>query len=98
MESELYNWVVEKRKDGCCISGHTIQKEAIKIYESIHPLIVPPNFISKCELPYVEFKASRGWLYNFIKRKDFILRRVSSHGRDLPSNVISHIKNFFQKV
>jgi hypothetical protein len=30
------------------------------------------------------FTASKGWLANFLKRKNLVLRRITAKGRDLP--------------
>ena len=46
---------------------------------------------------FLVFKASRGWLINFCKRRNFVLRRVSTTGRDLPTNAIDHIYMFYKQ-
>lgn len=36
----------------------------------------------------VEFKTSKGWFKNFCKRRDFVLRKVSSSEREMNSNCL----------
>ncbi|CAF0867105.1 unnamed protein product [Brachionus calyciflorus] len=70
-------------------------REAIQKYNEIHPT----NTLSiLCPLPKVIFRASRGWFYNFCNRRGFVLRRVSTNGRDLPNNVLNHITSFFENI
>jgi hypothetical protein len=66
MENELKNWIIKKRNDGICVSGNTIQNEALQIYNNIHPAREPLNFEKKCPLNRINFKASRGWLLTFV--------------------------------
>ena len=98
MEIELKNWIVNLRSNGSCVSGSIIQKKAIEFYNKEHPSEVIQDLILKCALPRTDFKASRGWLYNFCKRRDLVLRRVSSTGRDLPNNCIASISNFYRMI
>jgi hypothetical protein len=44
-----------------------------------------------------EFKASGGWLRNFLKRKNLVLRRITTTGRDLPTNTLQTVKEFINK-
>lgn len=41
MELQLKEWVVKGRSEGKCLSGDEILKEALKLYNEIHPL--PPS-------------------------------------------------------
>ncbi|CAF1107941.1 unnamed protein product [Brachionus calyciflorus] len=86
MENQLIEWIKEKRETGACISGLTIKQKAIELYNSIYMNINEAS---------VEFKANNGWLLNFCKRKKLVVRRITTSGRDLPSNTITIIKNFF---
>jgi transposase-like protein len=88
MEHDLLKWFVEKRKTGACVSGFVLQQEAVNIYNSQ---------LQTTENELFEFKASNGWLVNFLKRKDLILRRVTSTGREPLKNSITLIKNFFKE-
>ena len=60
MEIQLKDWILNRREAGVCISGATIQKQALTLYNELHPEVVPENFIIKCSLPRSNFKASRG--------------------------------------
>ena len=40
------------------------------------------------------FKASNGWLFNFLRRNRFVLRRITTTGRELPENAIDTILSF----
>jgi hypothetical protein len=44
------------------------------------------------------FKASDGWLLNFLKRNKWVLRRITTSGRDLPDNSIETILNFLVEM
>jgi hypothetical protein len=61
MEHDLLKWFVEKRKTATCVSGFVLQQEAVNIYNSQ---------LQTTENELFEFKASNGWLVNFLKRKD----------------------------
>ena len=42
----------------------------------------------------MKFTASDGWLNHFLKPRRLALRRVTSHGRDLPADVVHTMHNF----
>ena len=44
--------------------------------------------------PDDEFKASRGWLYRFMKRHDLSLRRKTTVSQSVPSDVIPKLVSF----
>jgi hypothetical protein len=44
----------------------------------------------------VEFRASNGWLQNFLNRKRLARRRVTTSGRDLPANAAEIIRGFLE--
>ena len=98
MENKVFDWVKANRRNGCCISGDAIQKEAILAYNIIHPEVITEEFVSQCNRDRVSFSASRGWLSNFCARKNLVLRRVTTSGRDLPVNVHDIIFDFFKDV
>lgn len=83
---------------GICIPGYEIQREALTRYNLIHPLQPFTDFVQKCALRKVTFRASRGWLSNFCLRHDLVLRRISTTGRDLPTNAINRIYEFFNYI
>jgi hypothetical protein len=84
MERELAAWIESKRSEGCCIGGFVIRVKAMEIMQE------------KCERNNIpcNFKASIGWLLNFLRRNKFVLRRITTTGRDLPENSIDTILKF----
>jgi len=88
MEAELYKWIMEKRAINAVISGTLIKLEAQVIFKRVY---------ANTKLEAAEFKASGGWLKNFLRRKNLVLRRITTTGRDLPVNTISIVKEFIDK-
>jgi hypothetical protein len=43
-----------------------------------------------------EFKAHNGWLTNFRKRRNLVLRRIATKGREAPKNATGIIKKLLQ--
>ena len=43
------------------------------------------------------FTASKGWLANFLKRKNLVLRRITAKGRDLPKNFRALSLEYFSR-
>ena len=41
-----------------------------------------------------EFKASRGWISNFMKRHDFVIRRRTTTGQSLPPHLADKVVSF----
>ncbi|RNA06756.1 RNA-binding 45-like [Brachionus plicatilis] len=98
-----------KREAGASIAGFQIKVKAVEIYNEIHPIdfetdnidvSTPPENSSAttCSLPLVDLKASDGWLSNFCQRRGFVLRRVSSCGRELPQHCLSIIFAFYRDL
>lgn len=44
---------------------------------------VSGRMVQVAHSPSLEFRASNGWLFNFLKRKRLVRRRVTTSGRDL---------------
>ncbi|CAF1149533.1 unnamed protein product, partial [Brachionus calyciflorus] len=86
METHLYNWIMENRIKGVCLSGTVIKAKAAEFYHQYYVLTNQSN---------VEFKSSSGWFTNFCKRKNLVLRRITTSGRDLPYNTIEIVRIFF---
>ena len=59
IEEKLYSWIIEKWSADAVISGNSIRKQAILLYEEIKKY--EPNKIS--------FIASNGWMSNFLVQK-----------------------------
>ena len=70
MENALEKWVNNLRDRGACVSSFMIKVEAMRILRA------------EAEKNKTEciFKASNGWFYNFIFRKKFTLRRITTSG------------------
>jgi hypothetical protein len=47
--------------------------------------------------PSIEFCASNGWLFNFLKRHRLVRRKVTTTGRDLPANATDNCRNFLRE-
>ncbi|RNA06934.1 pogo transposable element with KRAB domain [Brachionus plicatilis] len=88
LENHLYTWVKEKRLKGCCLSGTTIKLEAAEIHNTLY---------ANTNESGIEFKASNGWFVNFCRRKNLVLRRVTTNSRDLPKNAFCLIKSLFRE-
>jgi hypothetical protein len=96
MENRLLTWVNEKRTNGICLSGSALQRRAVQIYEQIHPEF-------ELELPLCDkrremFLASVGWRQKFCDRKNLVLRRVTTSGRDFPRDYLDTVFDFFKIV
>lgn len=79
IELQLKNWIIERRQSGACVNTVNLRAKS-KIIAS--------------ELGNSNFKASNGWMDKFLKRKKFVLRRVTSSGRDLPKNSPEILRKF----
>ena len=88
MEQELNSWIENGRAKGACLSGFAIRVKALEIMR---------EQCRRDNKPLV-FKASAGWLFNFLKRNKWVLRRITTSGRDLPDNSIETILNFLVEM
>ncbi|CAF1058245.1 unnamed protein product [Brachionus calyciflorus] len=86
LETHLYNWICEKRLQGACLSVTTVKLKAIEFYNTV---------CAQTNEAKIEFKCSNGWFTNFCHRKNLVIRRITTTGRDLPKNALDIIKNFF---
>ena len=46
----------------------------------------------------VEFRASNGWLQNFLMRRRLVRRRVTTSGRDLPADAVALARGFLESA
>ena len=46
------------------------------------------------KISLTEFMASRSWLFNFMERYNFSIRRQTTTGQSLPHNLENKIRNF----
>jgi hypothetical protein len=89
------------RSEGACVSGDSIRKNGVLIYNRIHPDRLETRTDEQLEIcsdNRVNFQGSRGCFMNFIKRHNFSYRRVSSTGRDLPADTIKLCYTFYNDV
>ena len=88
LENELLGWFKQQRQKGACVSGTCLKVQACVIYDNIYrntTVVSDP------------FSASRGWLENFLKRKNLVLRRITAQGRDLPKNFRALSLEYFSR-
>jgi hypothetical protein len=69
----LWVRILQERALGVCISGFVIRVKAFEIERAICNQMNKPCL----------FKASNGWMGNFLRRNRFVLRRITTTGRDL---------------
>ena len=69
MEDELDMWIQEKRALGCCLSSFVIKVRAMEILKDL----VSQN-------TQIDFRGSDGWFNNFLRRKNYSLRRITTAG------------------
>ena len=86
METKLHEWILEKRRnEKACISGFMIQQKALEFFIEV--------YTGKTQATH-DFKASDGWKSKFLMRKNFVLRRITTTGRDLPTDCFTTIRFF----
>ena len=81
MEDTLFDWIMDTRDSGLCVNQRSIKAKASEL-------------MSRSDN---NFKASSGWLYRFLKRKNLVLRRVTTTGRELPRKAPQTINNFLNE-
>ena len=72
LEEELMEKIARERAEHRHVSTKLIQVWATKMAE---------------EISLTEFKASRGWLFNFIKRYNLSIRRRTTTGQSMPRDL-----------
>lgn len=80
LEEDLYDWIIEMRAAGQCVSGNMVKDRALQMANS------------------VEFRASNGWLQNFLMRRRLVRRRVTTSGRDLPADAVALARGFLESA
>ena len=80
--SELDKYITELRARGVCVSSFMIKVEAMRIL----------RLEAEQRNTELKFRASDGWFSNFIKRKKFSLRRITTSGS---KNLI--LRNYFSR-
>ena len=82
-EEKLYEWFLKQRELNYVISTLSLQTKMFELVKEMHPL------------DSIIFKASRGWMQNFMK---LALRRITTSGREMPKNCAEIIKTFLKDV
>ena len=85
-EAYVYKWFIDQRENSIVMTTHGIQNKMHEIMKVLHP---DDSII---------FKASRGWLQNFMKRYNLSFRRITTTGRDLPKNCVQVVNEFLKEV
>ena len=88
MEEKLNGRIIEKRSIGGCLSGKTIKLRALELYQSTNAESIFRSTLEKSIL-----KASDGWFSNFLFRWNYVLRRITSTGRELPSDTYASFQS-----
>jgi hypothetical protein len=88
MKIKLKDAIIQERALGVCISGFVIRVKALEIERAICNQMNKPCL----------FKASNGCMANFLRRNRFILRRITTTGRDLPENAIDTNNNILKNL
>ena len=84
MEDILDELAKGLRDAGCYVSGFFLKVKALQILRENLNVIA-------------EFTASDGWLRGFLFRKNYSLRRITTTGRDLPTNCLETINNLHKE-
>lgn len=79
MEARLDEWATNLRECGCCIDGFTLQVKALELLRELGQYDG-------------QFQASEGWLFGFLRRKNYSLRKITTSGRYLPTNFLKTIE------
>jgi hypothetical protein len=82
LENDLQRYIEEIRTRGGCVSGVMVRAKARQL---------------AYDQGKFDFSGSSGWFRNFLNRKKYSLRRLTSKGRDLPTNCKEIINTFIEK-
>jgi hypothetical protein len=85
MEENLLIWFDEQRAQNKCITGTAIKAKALQIHAQMYDTQIGVH---------LAFSASDGWLTGWLNRHNKTYRRVTTTGRDLPSNATQIIADF----
>jgi hypothetical protein len=84
MGSKLKEWIIQQRALGVCIIGFVIRVKALELERDI---------CEQTEKPCL-FRASTGWMLNFLRRNRLVLRIITTTGRELSENAIETILSY----
>ena len=84
MERNLDEWMIAERVKGHLLSSFSIKVKAVELEREI------------CKQNQTSFKfyASNGWLRNYLRRKGYTLRRITTTGRELPADCLEKSLSF----
>ena len=85
-EEKLYEWFLKQRELNYVISTLSLQTKMFELVKEMHPL------------DSIIFKAQRGWMQNFMKRRKLAFRTITTSGREMPKNCVEIIKTFLKDV
>jgi hypothetical protein len=87
-EIKLKDCILQERALGVCISDFVIRVKVLEIERAVCNQMNKPCL----------FKASTGWMLNYLRRNQFVLRRITTIDRDLPENAIETILAFIDDM
>ena len=90
-EKELYDWIIEQRKQGLAVN-YTIAR--VKMLD----ILKKPDMISLYGDSTNEFKTSNRWMSGFMKRHNLSWRRRTKISQKLPSQTNELLENFRQFI
>ncbi|CAF1075178.1 unnamed protein product [Brachionus calyciflorus] len=88
MEQRLSEWFDQEREKNKCVSGPALKSKALQLHSQIYSNNISQN----------GFQASDGWLGGWLDRLNKTFRRVTTTGRDLPTNYSHTIANFLNQT
>ena len=81
IDIQLVEWINNERAEGLRLSRKRIQRKAMELYDEQE---------NKTE----SFCASDGWLFKFLQRKHFSLRRRTTIAQKIPEDVKQKVMNY----
>jgi hypothetical protein len=91
LETQLFQWLQDKRDDNIRITTRMVQQEAKNIVTT-NPKI--REEIEQKQQSASEFQASRGWVRRFFNRHGLCIRRKTTQGQSRPDREAKLIRNF----
>jgi hypothetical protein len=88
-EEEIFSRFQAKRTAKVPVSGCDLRNDMRELVYKEHPEL------ENSEKP---FKASNGWLVNFLKRKRLVRRRITTSGRPFPINSVQVLQDWVDNI
>ena len=86
LEERIMDWIAFRRSKGLRVSRKLVMKKAQLTYQEMSP--------NEDRAENVEFKASRGWLDNIMRRNNLSLRRKTSVAQQDPEKLIGKLVSY----